>query len=70
MPRVETRDDARIDRRTFLLTGVALATGALAQNPRLETFSQWLAASQPIRDAALQPCLETIGNIRVVSRLA
>jgi Asp-tRNA(Asn)/Glu-tRNA(Gln) amidotransferase A subunit family amidase len=63
MPRVETRDDARIDRRTFLLTGVALATGALAQNPRLETFSQWLAASQAIRDAALQPCLDRIGSL-------
>ncbi|RPH55451.1 MAG: hypothetical protein EHM89_17095, partial [Acidobacteria bacterium] len=53
----------RIDRRTFVLAGVALATGASAQSPRLETFSQWLAASRAMRNAALQPCLDRIRSL-------
>jgi amidase len=63
MARVETRDAAWIDRRAFLLASLALATGASAQSPRLETFSQWLAASPRIRDAALQPCLDRIRSL-------
>jgi Asp-tRNA(Asn)/Glu-tRNA(Gln) amidotransferase A subunit family amidase len=53
----------RIDRRTFVLAGVALATGASAQSPRFETFSQWLAASRAMRNAALQPCLDRIRSL-------
>lgn len=50
----------RIDRRTFLLAGFAVATGAAAETPRLETFTQWLNASRKTRERALQPCVERI----------
>jgi Asp-tRNA(Asn)/Glu-tRNA(Gln) amidotransferase A subunit family amidase len=55
-----------IDRRTFILSGMALATGrpidaAQARpEPRLETLSQWLQASRAERVAALPACLERI----------
>ncbi len=60
---VETPGDTRIDRRTFILGSLALATGVSAQSPRLETFTQWLAASRRIREAALQPCLDRIRSL-------
>jgi Asp-tRNA(Asn)/Glu-tRNA(Gln) amidotransferase A subunit family amidase len=44
-----------VDRRTFLLAGLAVATGAAAETPRLETFTQWLDASQKTRASALEP---------------
>jgi Asp-tRNA(Asn)/Glu-tRNA(Gln) amidotransferase A subunit family amidase len=50
-------------RRTFLLANLAMATGAAAQSARLETFSQWLAASPQMRDAALQPCLDRLRSL-------
>jgi Asp-tRNA(Asn)/Glu-tRNA(Gln) amidotransferase A subunit family amidase len=65
-----------IDRRTFLLAGVAVglprrssftisgakagARAFAAEPPRLETFSQWLNASPKTRELALQPLLERI----------
>lgn len=50
-----------IDRRTFLLAGVAVGLRGFAAEPsRLETFSQWLNASPKTRELALQPLLERI----------
>jgi len=55
--------DTRIDRRTFLLANLALATGVSAQSPELETFTQWLTASRRVRDAALRPCVNRIRSL-------
>ena len=42
--------ERRIDRRTFLLGNLALATGAAAQGPRLETFSSdWQRPRECVR---------------------
>src|SRR6266699_3854456 len=60
MARIETSFERRIDRRTFLLGSCAVSTGAAAETPRLETFTQWLKASRKTRDRALQPCVEHI----------
>jgi Asp-tRNA(Asn)/Glu-tRNA(Gln) amidotransferase A subunit family amidase len=60
MTRIKTAVDTRMNRRTFLVANLALATGVGAQAPRLETFTQWLAATRSMRDAALQPCLDRI----------
>lgn len=50
-----------VNRRTFLLSGAALAVGGRQKPPaRLETLSQWLQASRPDRVAALDACLERI----------
>jgi Asp-tRNA(Asn)/Glu-tRNA(Gln) amidotransferase A subunit family amidase len=43
-----------IDRRTFLFAGLAVATGAAAEPPHLETFTQWLSASRRTREVELQ----------------
>ena len=61
MTRMET--GGRIDRRTFLLANLALATSAAAQSPRLETLGQWLATSRKMRDAALQPCVDRVRSL-------
>lgn len=50
----------RMDRRVFLLGSFAMATGAAADTPSLETFSQWLYASLATREQNLQPCVERI----------
>ena len=63
MTRARTGGDTRIDRRTFLLANLALATGVSAQSPRLETFTQWLAASRTAREGALQPCVDRIRSL-------
>ena len=63
MTRIETDRDTRIDRRTFLLANLALASGVSAQGPRLETFTQWLVASRRMREAALQPCVDRIRSL-------
>ena len=60
MTRFKRPGDGRIDRRTFLFANLALATRVAAQAPRLETLTQWLAASRKTRDAALQPCVDRI----------
>lgn len=60
MPRSNFRMNATIDRRTFLLAGIALATRAAAETPPPETFTQWLRASRKARELALQPCVERI----------
>jgi Asp-tRNA(Asn)/Glu-tRNA(Gln) amidotransferase A subunit family amidase len=53
-----------MNRRTFLLGNIAVATGGVAlQGPRLETLSQWLRASRAARDAALQPLVERIRDL-------
>src|SRR5919108_72699 len=50
-----------IPRRTFLLSGVALAAGAAhLQPPRLETLTEWLQATPTERAAATVRCLERI----------
>ena len=49
-----------MDRRAFLLASLAVATGAAAETPRLETFAQWLNASRETRARALQHCVERI----------
>ena len=48
-----------VDRRGFLLAGVAAAMRR-AETTRLETFTQWLNASRPVRESALKSCLERI----------
>jgi amidase len=48
-----------VDRRGFLLAGFAAAMRR-AETTRLETFTQWLNASRPGREAALKSCLELI----------
>ena len=60
---IETGGDSRIDRRTFLLASLALATGVSAQNRPLETFTQWLSASRRAREEALQPCIDRIRSL-------
>lgn len=57
MTRIETAD-TRIDRRTFIVANLAFATGVGAAGTRLETFTEWLAASRGVRDAALKPCVD------------
>ncbi len=52
-----------IDRRTFLIANLALIPSALTQTQRLDTLSQWLAASLRARDAALQPCMDRIRSL-------
>lgn len=49
-----------MDRRTFLLANLALATGVAAQTQRPEALTEWLAASRRARDAAPQPCVDHI----------
>ena len=53
-------ESGKIDRRTFLFGGFAMAMRAAAQTPRLETLTQWLNASRKTRELALQPCLDRI----------
>jgi Asp-tRNA(Asn)/Glu-tRNA(Gln) amidotransferase A subunit family amidase len=52
-----------IDRRCFLFGSVAAAVFPLQGAPRLETFTQWLAASRTAREAGLQPCLDRIRTL-------
>src|SRR4029077_12315052 len=44
----------------FLLGSFAMATGASADTPRIETFTQWLNASRTTREHALESCVERI----------
>ena len=48
-----------MDRRTFLLAGLAAATAGAQPSPP-ETFSEWLRASADARDAGVKTCLERI----------
>jgi Asp-tRNA(Asn)/Glu-tRNA(Gln) amidotransferase A subunit family amidase len=52
-----------INRRSFILAGVAATVGVSAQSPRLETFSEWLSASVADRQRALQGCLDRIAAL-------
>jgi Asp-tRNA(Asn)/Glu-tRNA(Gln) amidotransferase A subunit family amidase len=52
----------RIDRRTFVLSSLALARPALAQGVP-ETFREWLDASKATRAAALAPLLDRIRTL-------
>ena len=61
--RLPSAADTRIDRRTFLLANFAAATGLSAQTPRLETFSQWMAASRSAREAALEPLVQRVRSL-------
>jgi Asp-tRNA(Asn)/Glu-tRNA(Gln) amidotransferase A subunit family amidase len=49
-----------IDRRTFLMGGVATAVHAVQPRSRLDTLTDWLNASAKARQAGLQPCLDHI----------
>ena len=49
-----------IDRRTFLLGGMAFAARANAQPRRLVTFRDWANASRKARADALQPCVDFV----------
>src|SRR5688500_18087321 len=60
---IHTNHSAGVDRRTFLIASLALIPSALAQTQRLDTLSQWLAASLQARDAALQPCMDRIRSL-------
>ena len=51
---------SRIDRRKFLLSSLALARAARAQERRLETFLQWKNASSSAREAALPLLIDRI----------
>lgn len=53
----------QIDRRDFLLMGVAVAMPTAAQTPPPETLTQWPNASRQVRERALQPCLDRIRAI-------
>jgi Asp-tRNA(Asn)/Glu-tRNA(Gln) amidotransferase A subunit family amidase len=54
----------RIDRRTFLIAGMAGAASRVsAQAPRLETFRQWLAASPAERQQGMQASLDRIKSL-------
>ena len=48
-----------MDRRTFLLAGLAAVT-VRAQSSPLETLSDWIRASPDAREAAVQACLDRI----------
>jgi hypothetical protein len=54
----------KINRRTFLFAGFAVAVGATrvdgTRTGRLETLTQWLNASHRTRKLALQPCVDRI----------
>src|SRR5215831_15484185 len=56
-----------MDRRTFLVTGCAVAVEAAmvtrTETPQLETFIQWLNASSKTRQDALQVCLDRIRSM-------
>jgi Asp-tRNA(Asn)/Glu-tRNA(Gln) amidotransferase A subunit family amidase len=52
-----------LDRRSFILAGMAATVGVSAQSPRLETFSQWRNASVADRQRALQGCLDRIAAL-------
>lgn len=51
-----------MDRRTFLLATLAVATGR-AQTSRPDTFTDWLRASRDMRDAGVQACLDRIRSM-------
>lgn len=53
---------SQIDRRSFLLAGAGFAATArvTGQAAALETFTQWRNASRPVREHALQACLDRI----------
>jgi Asp-tRNA(Asn)/Glu-tRNA(Gln) amidotransferase A subunit family amidase len=52
-----------MDRRTFLLGGIATAIRPAPDTPQLETFSDWTRASRAARQRALQPCLDRIRSL-------
>jgi Asp-tRNA(Asn)/Glu-tRNA(Gln) amidotransferase A subunit family amidase len=49
-----------VTRRSFLLASLMAPVRVSAQSPRLETFIDWVNASLPERDRALQGCLDRI----------
>jgi Asp-tRNA(Asn)/Glu-tRNA(Gln) amidotransferase A subunit family amidase len=62
---VTSLEISKLDRRTFLFNGFAMALLNAARSsaeeaPRLETLIQWLSASRKTRERALQPCLDRI----------
>jgi Asp-tRNA(Asn)/Glu-tRNA(Gln) amidotransferase A subunit family amidase len=60
----DTSFERQIDRRTFLLAGIAVVAGGAVEGPRrLETFTQWLKASRKARELALPPCVERIRSM-------
>lgn len=63
MTRTENHGQGRIDRRTFLFANLAMAAGVSAQGNRLETLTEWLAATPRSREAALPPCVERIRDL-------
>jgi Asp-tRNA(Asn)/Glu-tRNA(Gln) amidotransferase A subunit family amidase len=54
-----------MDRRTFLLGGLAMTIGATQKQmpSQLLTFTDWLHATPPIRKSALQACLDRIKSL-------
>jgi len=62
MARIQVLPGRAVDRRTFLLAGLAVATRAV-DPPRLETFTQWLHASQSARVSALEPSTARIRTV-------
>lgn len=63
MAGVKTVAGTCVDRRTFLLANLAIATGVAAQGTSLETFTQWLAAPRQSRDAALRPLVDRVRTL-------
>lgn len=54
---------ASLSRRSFLGATIALAGGVRADPPRLETLTQWLAASPAERARGVTACLERIRDM-------
>jgi Asp-tRNA(Asn)/Glu-tRNA(Gln) amidotransferase A subunit family amidase len=52
-----------VSRRTFLGAAVAIASGARADSPRLETLTQWLGASTAERARGVTACLDRIREL-------
>ena len=52
-----------LSRRTFLGASIAIATGARADPPRLETLTQWLKASRAERARGVTACLDRIREL-------
>jgi len=67
MGRTELLSGHAVDRRRFLLAGLAVATG-VAADPPLETFTQWERASQRTRARELEPCTARIRTLDVSIR--
>ena len=61
---IETGGDLRIDRRTFLLANLALATGVSAKTGRSRPSPNGCLRRRRAREDALPPCIDRIRSPR------